>query len=181
MMQPSRLATVLYRLGGHLRCRLILRQGEHPYLERYYLGCLFGYTFYLHRFVAPDGDEATHDHPWNALAICLAGGYTEERLKQLGSRRPEQAIGWYPRVRTVAPGWVNPIGARTFHRIQQVKAETWTLFVHGPRRKGWGFLDRDNGRTTYRVSGEVDTRTDWSKQPKGATLPREPFKRGAAS
>ena len=43
---------LLFKLTAGLRCKLIDREGA-PYLERYYLGRLFGVTFYLHRFVSP--------------------------------------------------------------------------------------------------------------------------------
>ena len=47
--------------SGFLRCRLIRRRPETAYLERYWLGSIFGWTFYLHRFVAPDREEEPHD------------------------------------------------------------------------------------------------------------------------
>ena len=54
---------VLFNLSGRFPCRFINRNPEERYLERYYLGKCLGLTFYLHRFVSPDGDEEVHDHP----------------------------------------------------------------------------------------------------------------------
>ncbi len=77
----------LYRLTAGLRCRLISRDGR-PYLERYYLGRLGPVTAYLHRFVGRDGDEETHDHPWRAISLVLAGSYREERARLNGAAPP---------------------------------------------------------------------------------------------
>jgi hypothetical protein len=125
---------LLYRYTAGRPCRLISRDGESRYLERYYVGQLLGLTVYLHRFVAEDADEEVHDHPFRALALCLAGGYEEERAVLCGR------TGWQDRRRRMRPGRINFIDLRTFHRIHRTRPETWTLFVHGPRRKGWGFL-----------------------------------------
>ena len=53
----------LFRYTARRPCRLIDIEGR-PYLERYYLGSLFGVTAYLHRFVGYDSDREVHDHPW---------------------------------------------------------------------------------------------------------------------
>ncbi|MBM7424956.1 hypothetical protein HNR64_003293 [Spongiibacter marinus] len=103
---------------------------------------LFGRTVYLHRFVDADRDEETHDHPFNAVAVCLAGWYKEERLV---SADTGEKGGVVMRRRKVRPGSVNVIkggglGVGDFHRIVDARPETWTLFVVGPRRSSWGFF-----------------------------------------
>ncbi|KAB7627869.1 hypothetical protein [Alkalilimnicola sp. S0819] len=126
---------LLYRWTARLRCRLITVDGE-PYMERYFVGKPFGITVYLHRFVQGDGDRHVHDHPWTwSLGWVLAGGYEEERLTGFDPVR-----GWHQKVRRVRWWRPNFIGRRTFHRITEPHPETWTLFLHGRKVKGWGFL-----------------------------------------
>lgn len=132
------IARWLFRLSGRLPCRLIKIEGS-PYLERYWLGRGMGVTAYLHRFVGRDGDRNLHDHPWRwSLSIVLTGGYLEARLRWFD---PSLTTGWNERVRRIG-GWrrLNWIGCGDFHQIVRVDPETWTLFMHGPRVKGWGFL-----------------------------------------
>ena len=115
---------LLYAISGRLPCRII-NDGDRPYLERYYVGRAFGWTFYLHRFVASDPERGLHDHPWNrAYSFVLAGKYLE--VTRMGSR-------W---VR-----WFNCLNGESFHRVMVLDgANVWTLFCHGPYVKPWGFM-----------------------------------------
>lgn len=125
---------LLYALSGRLPCRII-SDGDHPYLERYYVGQLFGWTFYLHRFVASDPARGLHDHPWDrAYSIVLAGSYYEQTRS-----------GW----RLVR--WFNRLTGDTFHRVVLMEGmpHVWTLFCHGPYVKRWGFM-----RPIETVAGE---------------------------
>jgi hypothetical protein len=174
---------LLYKLGNTLPCRLINIDG-HPYLERYYIGKAFGVTFYLHRFVSADTERNVHDHPWSwAAALVLAGGYREERLRYFDLKRG----GWASKNKNLYPGKVNRISASTFHRIGEAKPETYTLFVHGARVKGWGFLEsfeHTGGRGTkpsvkpgvmYHQPYDL-TVSDWHKTaPEGRFVGREGF------
>lgn len=128
---------LLYKLSGHLPCRTISRDGN-PYLERYFVLQRFGLTVYLHRFVGADGDEEVHNHPWNSLAAWLPGGYMEERVTGMCILQ-----GWAYRLRAIRPGSFNRIRANDFHRIAATDPETWTLFIHGKVRLGWGFLHHE--------------------------------------
>jgi hypothetical protein len=114
----------LFRLSGNLRVRLI-NDGDRPYLERYYLGTIFGKRFYLHRFVDSDPDRGLHDHPWDrAWSFILSGRYLEERRSGL---------------RTVR--WFNRLDGDSFHRVILTEGECWSLFIHTvPEAKKWGFL-----------------------------------------
>lgn len=141
---------LLYNFSGNLPCRLIDIDGN-PYLERYFIGKIFGITFYLHRFVSADTERNVHDHPWGwAFALVLAGGYQEERLQYFDLK----SDGWVSKNRNIHRGKINVINAPVFHRIGSAEPETYTLFVHGPRIKGWGFLesfDLTDGRTGYKT------------------------------
>lgn len=129
----------LFGLSGWLPCRCIGRDG--PYLERYFLfrvprwvPLVGGWQGYLHRFLDSDSDEGLHDHPWYlAISLLLAGRYIEERMQNLVTG-----------VRVRRTGSVAVIRATDFHRVVMPddQREAWTLFLHGPYRKRWGFLKR---------------------------------------
>lgn len=138
---------LLYRYTGRRPCRLI-KVNAKPYLERYYLGQLFGWTFYLHRFVSSDPERHLHNHPWRrGFSVVLLGGYDEDVVTDLAPRAPAGVLLFTRRVR-----WFNRVDGNHFHRIANAAPRTWTLFAHGPRQvitqacgepvlKGWGFLE----------------------------------------
>jgi hypothetical protein len=172
------LRRLLFKLTGNRPARLIQREG-HPYLERYYIGQAFGLTCYLHRFVGTDPDEGSHNHPWNALAVCLSGGYTESRMVTLCP-----ITGWRSKYRTIFPGFFNWIRASDFHQIVTLKRETWTLFIHGKHKAGWGFLRKkpcDYGCSTHSMRVEFHQPFElqrastpwWTRSPLGKDSERE--------
>ncbi len=123
-------------LADRARAHFSIRPNDQPYIERYYLGTLFGVGIFLHQYLAADGDRHLHNHPWTwSMGIPLVGGYLEERLVHL-------CPIYGPRVtmRTIWRFRPNLILATAFHRIAHVRHGTWTLFVHGRRLGGWGFL-----------------------------------------
>ena len=134
---------LLYWLTGFLPVNVIYAEvgsGQEqtaPLFERYHLGTLFGWTFYIHHYLRTDPDRGVHDHPWNwAIAWLLAGEYIERRLtgfNGLGDCNFE----FVPR-HTGVPYLLT---GRDFHSLDLAPGRTvWSLFVHGPFRKGWGFL-----------------------------------------
>lgn len=180
------LARWLFRYSGNLPCRRIDRDVGKRYLERYYLGRFLGFTAYLHRFVDADRDEETHDHPFTALAVCLAGGYCEERLTHVDLPGAPSMV-----MRHIRAGSVNFIrggglGRGDFHRIVDCKPETWTLFVHGRRLSSWGFLQQLSLGVVYVHYREVVKKIpppfdgaflpDWyMRAPIGRDADRAPF------
>lgn len=133
------------------------RKGERPYFSRYYLagriktddgderdpapqrrrGVLIptrNHGLYLHHFHRGDDEYELHSHPWRwAVSVVLAGGYSEERLGRGGR------IAW----RTLGPGSINVLRANTFHRVELIEEDAWTLILTGPKRDTWGFWNRD--------------------------------------
>jgi hypothetical protein len=84
----------------------------------------------LHRIHRPDEDSEMHDHPWkNARFLILSGGYTEVRL-----------VEDEPTEFTYGEGDVNVLDWTTYHRIVDLKPNTWTLGLIGERVQDWGFL-----------------------------------------
>lgn len=120
---------LLYQLTNRLPARVI-NDGNAPYLERYYVGTVFGVRFYLHQFVGSDPDRGLHDHPWPwAFSVILAGSYLEET-----------------RAGTKPVRWFNFLTGDSFHRVilkerYGRKLPVWTLFAHRAKKtKRWGFL-----------------------------------------
>lgn len=164
---------LLFWLTGRLPCRLIHTGGK-PYMERYFLFKRFGITAYLHRFVSGDDERNVHDHPWGwSFALILCGGYIEERMAHMD---PEQ--GWALRLRRMFPLRINVIRGRDFHRITKPKPETWTLFVHGSRVKGWGFLERVPLAVIYHQPYDSKKAANWwLRNPIGKYINRVPYGR----
>lgn len=167
---------ILWSITAHLPMRTI-NDGKRPYLERYYLFTLLGWTFYFHRFVGSDPDRGLHDHPWTkAYSIILAGWYWEETRS--GTRKVR---------------FFNSLTGDTFHRVVLPHAECnefqpsahiqwqdgkacWTLFFHrASKSKAWGFLSSAEQYgfaegakvfTPYKYSREGNQDQWWLTAPK---------------
>lgn len=153
---------LLVRLTNRLPCRFIDGPGGEPYLERYYLFGVFGWHVYLHRFVDSDPDRGLHDHPWRrAMSLVLSGGYCERRLQQSGVETE----------RWLRPLCINLLRGEDFHRVLLEGGDAaWTLFAHGPRSKGWGFLRRGVYHSMARDAGEFRHRNWWEQAPNGRAM-----------
>lgn len=150
------------------------REGVDPYLSRYYIlgrptmpdgsyafdkygnmlpgavssrhGDNFG--LYIHKFHRSDEDHALHNHPWQwAASLILAGGYREEKRVTLGTGDPRYSEPRYASVeaRIFRPGDINVLTSDTFHRVDLLDGEAWSIFLVGPRFSSWGFWDRESG------------------------------------
>lgn len=139
------------------------REGRTPYLSRWYL--LWhrsdqdpvlpdqhierksdtpapAFNLFLHRFHRSDDDGALHSHPWAwAISLVLAGGYSEERR-----------VGFNNVIRrTMRPGMLNFLSHDSYHRVDLIEDDAWSLFLVGPQRGTWYFWDRDrNARCPWR-------------------------------
>lgn len=166
------IARWLFNISGNLHCRLIKINGR-PYIERYYLGTIFGVTFYLHRYLDPDGDRDRHDHPWLwSVGIPLTGGYTEERVRWLDPKHGPVCV--MRKIRWLMPNFIMAAAA---HRIASVKPNTWTLFFHYKRVKGWGFFKHTPGTPGVLYHQHLSATSEswplWT--PLGRYVAREPF------
>jgi len=130
------------------------RENNEPYLHRYYLlntrwlDPIFpklSYRLVLHNCVKSDID-GLHDHPWDWKSMILEGGYWEtlpivnndsmtEDIKPQKVRRIWRGPG---------NGW-RSCKSTDYHRLElpHEGAECWSLFLMGPRKKDWGFQDRN--------------------------------------
>lgn len=94
---------------------------------------------YLHNFHRSDDDGELHNHPWRwAVSLVIRGTYSEER------RVVDKATGKSTVVRRLVCPWrLNFIFASTFHRVDLLSDEVWSLFIVGPLSgTGWGFWNR---------------------------------------
>ena len=156
------IAKFLFNYTARLPCRLIRER----YLERYHVGFLFGYRFYLHRFVGGDVEEMTHNHPFNAFSLVLCGSYLEDVAT--GFTCPQKVKSECRRIR-----WFNRIYPHTLHRITETKKETWTLFIVGkPTLDGWGFLHSNPIAFEPATSAGSSDYLNW---PKGRQSKRATF------
>ena len=135
--------------------RLRLRRADgRIYLDRWGFEVKALGGIFLHRMQGADPGEDLHDHPWWFVSIPLLGGYLEERAEI--REAPEFAYvaramaepGPTPRVPGIRRGHLverRPRRWRTMrldeaHRIVELtRHQTWTLVVHGPTRRRWGF------------------------------------------
>ena len=101
-----------------------------PYITRTLLPRIGAVRPMLHRIWRADADPHCHNHPWaTAQFLILSGGYVEHRL-----------AGDETLMRTLRPGDVNNLDADTFHRVDSVLPDTWTLGLVGERVQDWGFM-----------------------------------------
>lgn len=159
---------VLRWVCGYLPVRVIERSDGAPYLSKYLVyesgPGRDSWRVHVHCFHQSDEDWALHNHPWEwAVGWILAGGYREWRRyeRPSGARAPVYEVG----TRAYAPGSVNLILSSTFHRVELLDGECWTLFVSGPIVGTWGFWSRND-----------DSFTPWRDflRAKGLT-PQEPW------
>ncbi len=145
--------------------RVITRGNGSPYLERYYLcGEPGGLKYfpgesirwwqraltwlpcvYVHRFRSSDEASELHNHPWSATSLILAGGYFEDRLHGGDPRYPYGVRGSEIVRRVVRPFTINRLAANTFHRVDLIDDDCWTLFVLGSKTQSWGFWSPRTG------------------------------------
>lgn len=155
-------------LTARLPAREIKGDQGQPYLERYSLCGLFGWRCYIHRFLASDPDRGLHDHPWGrSCSLILSGGYREARFGKRSRRFGRRPVI----VRRLIRGQINIIRGDDFHRILlDDGAEAWTLFLHGPRIKGWGFLRNGQYRPFAKTADDYPSAQWWKTAPRGRVL-----------
>lgn len=149
----SIIGQILYKISSYCRCRIINGADQTPYLERYHLLKLpFNYQVYLHRFVASDPGRGLHNHPWeSAFALILSGKYEEIRMADTSNN-------YMLKTRVLSSGHFNWINGSVFHRINLIDSkEVWTLFIHGPKARSWGFLQRRKQRYAFHDHDQLIT------------------------
>lgn len=131
---------------------------------------------FLHKMSAPDPGIDLHDHPWWFASLVLKGGYIEERAASRSAPAHAQladardATIELPMARGVVcarrHGSARTMRLDECHRITQLTSSTcWTLVVHGPRRRLWGFFLPSGwvDEHTYDDTVRVDRRDLWNE------------------
>ncbi len=153
---------ILFKLSAFCRCRVINGPDQKPYLERYHVLRLpFGYQIYLHRFVASYPGRGLNNHPWKrALSLVLCGAYAETRM--LGAADDNEL-----QTRWLRAGNFNLISGETFHRVNIPEGrECWSLFIHAPRAKSWGFIERQGYRDHDEIVSQISNPLWWKSAPR---------------
>ncbi len=133
----------------------VVSPGPDPYLSKYRLAGSRdpdGWELRLHLFHRGDAGTDLHNHTGDGLSLVLVNGYREERV------RADGALVTLER----RPGDVVVVLADTFHRLDLPWGPSWTLFLAGPKRQRWGFIDR---QTRAAVPPESPGRTAGRKPP----------------
>jgi hypothetical protein len=113
------------------------------YMRRFYLvhprrGLIrsrFPIHVFIHYIARSDYARDLHDHPWDWMAIRLTGGYME--VVPGPGYAPE--CGRMGVVRVYQYPFTGHLRrAEDLHRLE-LKRPVWTLFLHGRRRREWGF------------------------------------------
>lgn len=175
------IARLILRHVRFARLRLRRFDGQ-VYLDRWGLESRKMGGVFLHRMTAPDPGVDLHDHPWTFASLVLAGGYVEERAlirrapwlasqaeadEDAGSVRPQ------PRgpVSTRRRWSIKVMRLDECHRITALLAPvTWTLVIHGPTRRAWGFYLPTGwvDEHTYDTTVRVNRRDLWNDEPRPA-------------
>lgn len=158
----------IWWLANKAKAHFSIKPGGKPYIERYYMGRPFGIGVFLHQYIDSDGDRQLHNHPWRwSIGIPLIGGYKEERLTHIC---PFQGVQFD--LRNIWLFRPNYIRGFDFHRIAKLKPGTWTLFIHGERLGGWGFLFEEPGKAVHYTSVSGHREIDYEIDLTPGGLPR---------
>lgn len=169
----------LEQVSKLLPVRMIRGEGGTPYLSKYLLfgqdgEFAPGWRLYLHRFHRGDKDRDLHNHPWEwAMSWILIGGYREQLhvMKKVQIHDGLTALRWERTERNVLPGAVNVLLSDTFHRVDLLDGESWTLFLTGPKTQSWGFVNDSGIFTTWREQLKkrgIEVREPWKTERKWA-------------
>lgn len=123
------------------------------------------FGIFVHRMTAPDPGLDLHDHPWWFATIPIVGSYVEERAMTREApalARDAEMVADQWHVEYVSRGNRQHVrrgrwrGMRLdeCHRITDLSGpRVWTVVVHGPKRRRWGFYEPDG----YAGEGEYES------------------------
>jgi hypothetical protein len=150
-VDPVMLEAWCRELARSVPAQEIRRNPDVPYLTRYFLAGWNpqtkqpGGAVFLHCFHHSDPNGEVHSHPWGfAVSIILVGGYREYRCQ--GGRYGQLEVADY------FPGMVNVLTPETWHRVELLAEECWTLFLVGSYANPWRFDALCEG---HKSGGEV--------------------------
>lgn len=125
--------------------RLQLRRSDDDkvFLDRWGWEC-GSFGVFVHRMEAPDPGLDLHDHPWWFVSWVLKGEYIERRIPgRLACHDDKRIIPCTNRVcgNVRRRRWsLRAIRLDECHTITDLTdGDVWTLVLHGPKRRTWGF------------------------------------------
>lgn len=157
-------------MSSRLRLR---RYDGQVYLERwgFEVEKLGRSGIFLHKMTSPDPGIDLHDHPWWFASIVLWGGYDEERadireasmMAKVAEDRGVDQRGWL----SGRKRWsLKSTPLDVCHRITRLhKPTVWTLVIHGPHRRVWGFYPPEGymDEPTYDATIRAGRRDLWNE------------------
>jgi len=132
---------------------LLIAPHDVPYLYRWDIIHEKESCVYFHIQVANDGGRQLHDHPWDNYSVILAGAYMETICSLHGQPDPG-----YTRKLLRKTGDVISRGAEQCHRLDLAPKAPYciTLFTTGPKKRDWGFWDKDGFVPFDKITQVVD-------------------------
>jgi hypothetical protein len=156
---------LLRAITWFLPCREFKNREGLLHLRRYGIFVHPKFSIYFHCFLNSDSEQY-HDHPFaRSWTIVLYGAYYD-LVVEADSTEPR----FYHKER--AQFSLDSFDGNYWHRVVLPAGsnEVWTVFWHGPRTKGWGYLDNE-GKNYKAVSlSKWDQRTlddGWQKATSG--------------
>lgn len=134
--------------------RRVIETEGNPYLVRWTIFSCSWFGIFIHKILRSDDDRDLHDHPWDFWSLILWGHYREYVPADWPPAfvKDEMIV----KSKLCGPGSLVRHKARDAHRLELMPELTldlvgpayvrtgkfipvWTLFIHGPRKREWGF------------------------------------------
>lgn len=145
-----------------MSARMRLRRADGQiYLDRWGIEHKRVGGVFLHRMDAADPGRDLHDHPWWFVSFIVAGGYVEQRADTRNAPAYARLADAWP---GCEPGY--PVERRRWswktmrldecHTITRLhRRRSWSLVIHGPTRRRWGFYLADGWMLWTRYDEQV--------------------------
>jgi hypothetical protein len=121
-----------------IRWREALGKPECPYLYRWTF-LFFGFSIRIHHWIKSDDRRYFHDHGSDLISMIIKGRYTNVKPDENGTNNPPGGNIYIP----VKAGQIWKAKAEDKHYLDIPKEGAWTLLFFWPKRRNWGFWDRE--------------------------------------
>lgn len=126
------------------------------FLQRFTLLKVGNLHIRLHKITDKDRTTLFHNHPFNYISIILKNGYTETYLKDGTEKKlNHNFLSLIKRDHT------------TYHRIDDIKGETITLFIAYGKYKWNAFNMKNEGNTNGIYQRVINGKEIWCKKENG--------------
>lgn len=126
------------------------------FLQRYTLLKIGSLHIRLHKITDKDRTTLFHNHPFNYISIILKGGYSETYIKDsLELKSTHNFLSVIKRNHNV------------FHRIDEIKSETITLFIAYGNYNWNAFNTKNESHTDGIYQRTINNKVLWCKKENG--------------